>query len=174
LPMPEAEQAKLAVNCAREIQRKLQSANGDLKANGFTCGINSGEAVCGTINAIAKDIAMTHYGALGGAVDIAMKVESDCPTYGAQILIGEGTARLLQDTVLTREIDAALFEVLPDEGALTGAFEEALAVFRQGRIAFDEGRFGDAEKLFQASQRLVPDDKPTQIMLERCRTSKKG
>jgi hypothetical protein len=94
-------------------------------------------------------------------------------------MLSNTTAALVGKMFEVREIDRVkiggregthcVFELLPWEGSLPGALEEAMALFKQGRASFEEGRVQEAEQLFATSLRMVPHDKPTMIMLDRCR-----
>ncbi|HEY9713614.1 MAG TPA: CHASE2 domain-containing protein, partial [Chroococcales cyanobacterium] len=65
------EQARRAVDCLVDIQEKLKSMPGaETSAHseapfGLTCGISTGEAVCGTLNASSRDSVLMQYGAIG-------------------------------------------------------------------------------------------------------------
>jgi adenylate cyclase len=182
--MSEEKQAKLATDCALAIRKRLfnlydsKDAFTGLNFN-FTCGVSTGDSVCGTINAIARDTNLTQYGALGPAVDLAIELEGLNPHYGTTFMLSSTTAGLIGKMFEVREIDRlkasgregmhSVFELLPWEGSLPGALEEAMALFKQGRVSFEEGRVQEAEQLFATSLRMVPHDKPTMIMLDRCR-----
>ena len=146
---------------------------------GLACGINTGEAICGAINAQARDSILTQYGAVGPCVDLAVELESLNSQYGTICMVGAATASVLTDKFEYREVDRrklankkqhqSIYELLSRRGQLSGAYEEAMDLFRQGRVAFEEGRFDEAERLFSTTLSMVPDDKPCSIMLERCR-----
>ena len=183
IAMADEKQAKLATECALAMRKRLfdvyDNEDADSTKNfNFTCGISTGESVCGTINVAARDSSLAHYGALGPAVDLAVELESLNPGYGTTFMLGDSTATLVAQTFEVREIDRVklgrenaqpVFELLPWEGSLPGALEEAMALFKQGRVCLEEGRVQEAEQFFSTSLRMVPHDKPTMIMLERCR-----
>ncbi|HEY9717685.1 MAG TPA: adenylate/guanylate cyclase domain-containing protein [Trichormus sp.] len=183
IAMAEEKQAKLATECALAMRKRLfdvhDSDDPDAAKNfNFTCGISTGESVCGTINVAARDSSLAHYGALGPAVDLAVELESLNPSYGTAFMLAGTTATLVAQSFEVRELDRvklgrenaqAVFELLPWEGSLPGALEEAMALFKQGRVSLEEGRVQEAEQLFSTSLRMVPHDKPTMIMLDRCR-----
>ncbi|HEY9715378.1 MAG TPA: CHASE2 domain-containing protein, partial [Chroococcales cyanobacterium] len=110
IAMPEDKQAKLATDCALAIRKRLFNLYDGKEANAganfnFTCGISTGESVCGTINAIAKDTNLTQYGAIGPAVDLAVELESLNPSYGTAFMLSETTASLVGQMFEVREID---------------------------------------------------------------------
>jgi CHASE2 domain-containing sensor protein/class 3 adenylate cyclase len=184
IAMSEDKQAKLATDCALAMRKRLFDLHdtGDsdsVTGFNFTCGINTGESICGTINATARDTNLTQYGALGTAVDLAVELESLNPGFGTSFILGPSTASLVKESFEVREIDRiklgrrdglqSVYELLPWEGSLPGALEEAMALFKEGRAALEDGRLQEAEQLFSTSLRMVPHDKPTMIMLERTR-----
>ena len=146
----------------------------------MTCSINTGDAICGTINAGSRDSSLTQYGALGPSVALAIELDSLNSEYGTTCMIGSSTANLLEQPGEVRELDRrrigaqdqnqSIYELLSVDGALPGALEEAMDLFRQGRTAFEDGRFREAEQLFTTSLGMVPGDKPTAIMLDRCKS----
>lgn len=184
IAMAEEEQARLAASCALSMRKRLfdlsdsHDSTAGLRFN-FSCGINTGESVCGTINATTRDTAVTQYGALGPAVDLAVDLEALNLKFGTTFILGQNTAELLGLQFELRDIDRmklgagnnaqSVYELLPWEGSLPGALEEAIALFKQGRRELEEGRLSEAEQLFSTSLRMVPHDKPTMLMLERCR-----
>lgn len=182
IAMAEDKQAKLATDCALAIRKRLFSLHDSkemytgLNFN-FSCGISTGDSICGTINAIARDTNLTQYGAIGPAVDSAIELESLNLQYGTTFMLSSRSAGIVAPMFEVREIDRlkirdgnqSVFELLPWEGSLPGALEEAMALFKQGRVCFEEGRVQEAEQFFSTGLRMVPHDKPTMIMLERCR-----
>ncbi len=158
------------------------SRNGEVSSRspfGLTCAINSGDAICGTIDAGSRDSSLLQYGALGPTVDLAMHLDSLNAQYGTTCIIGPATAQLLAEGE-SRELDRiavgtgnqsqSVYELLSVNGALSGLHEEAIEIFRQGRRAFEDGRFREAEQLFVTASDMMPGDKATALMLDRCRT----
>ncbi|HEY9785033.1 MAG TPA: adenylate/guanylate cyclase domain-containing protein [Candidatus Obscuribacterales bacterium] len=185
LAMPGEEQAKLAAQCAIAIRARI-AALGDKLAEDrqgitlkCTCGINTGEAYCGTIDASSRDTHFAQYGALGYVVEEAGKLEELNPTYGTNFILGESTAALIEEHLEVRPIDHVklserdggepIYELLTAKGSLPAAMEEAIALFRSARQAFDKGNIKEAEQLFSTTLHLLPSDQPTRIMLKRCR-----
>lgn len=181
--MDPAAQARAAANCLADVCKRLgtlQQLGTTRSASpfGLTSSINTGEAICGTINASTHDSTLTQYGALGSCMDLAIALDALNSEYNTTCMIGATTANLLDQHFELRELDRkrlgpkdqnqSIYELLSVAGALPGIIEEAMALFRQGRTAFEDGRFRDAEQLFTTALGMVPDDKPSAIMLERC------
>ncbi len=184
IAMDETAQALAAAKCVGDMRLRLKRLNGNDQNNskspfGLTCSINTGDAICGTIDAGSRDSSLVQYGALGPSVDLAMQLDSLNSQYGTTCILGSSTAKLLEQQAELRELDRirigaddqnqSIYEFLSVDGALPGLFEEAMDLFRQGRIAFEDGRFREAEQLFTTGSSMVPGDKATMIMLERCR-----
>lgn len=184
IAMDEPAQALAAAKCIGDMRLRLKRLDGSDQINskspfGLTCSINTGDAICGTIDAGSRDSSLVQYGALGPSVDLAMQLDSLNSQYGTTCILGYSTAKLLEQQADLRELDRiqigahdqnqSIFEFLSVDGALPGLLEEAMDLFRQGRIAFEDGRFREAEQLFTTGLSMVPGDKPTTIMLERCR-----
>ena len=128
ISMAEDKQAKLATDCALAIRKRLFHLHDNkelytgLNFN-FTCGISTGDSICGTINAIARDTNLTQYGALGPAVDLAVELEALNPAYGTTFMLSASTASLVSTMFEVREIDRVkllhreihqpIFELLP-------------------------------------------------------------
>lgn len=184
IAMDETAQVAAAAKCISDMRARLRalSSNDQCQSKspfGLTCGINSGDAICGTIDAGSRDSSLVQYGALGPSVDLAMQLDWLNAQYGTTCVLGANTAKLLAEgdvreldriTIGASQQNQAVFELLSVDGALPGLYEEAMDLYRQGRHAFEDGRFREAEQLFSTGAGMVPNDKATAIMLERCRT----
>jgi CHASE2 domain-containing sensor protein/class 3 adenylate cyclase len=180
IAMDESAQVEAAAKCIVDMRSRLRRLRGNSESGtfGLTCTINSGEAICGTIDAGARDSSLVQYGALGPTIDFAMQLDSLNARYGTTCIVGAGTARLLAEGDVreldriafgTRADNQAVYELLSVDGALSGLRDEAMELFRQGRQAFEDGRFRESEQLFLTAAGMMPSDRATAIMLERCR-----
>ncbi|HNB23391.1 MAG TPA: adenylate/guanylate cyclase domain-containing protein [Candidatus Melainabacteria bacterium] len=185
LPLPGGEQAKQAAECALSIKDKInnycetQSEEIASLALRSSCGIETGEAFCGTIDAGSRDTQFAQYSVMGDPVEEALALEALNNTYGTSFLLGAGAARLVEDSLEVRQIDKvilngsgekqSLFELLTTRGSLPAAMEEAMAIYRNARQSFDNGDIKEAEQMFATILKMVPSDQPTSIMLKRCR-----
>ncbi len=184
IAMDDAAQVAAAAKCIGDMRARLRALNrNDQNPSkspfGLTCSINSGDAICGTIDAGSRDSSLVQYGALGPSVDLAMQLDSLNAQFGTTCILGANTAKFLAEgdvreldriTIGTKEQSQPIFELLSVDGALPGLYEEAMDLFRQGRQALEDGRFREAEQLFSTGAGMVPNDKATAMMLERCRT----
>lgn len=184
IAMDGAAQVDAAANCIKEMRLRLKqlensSQGGSKTPFGLSCSLNSGDAICGTIDAGSKDSSLVQYGALGPTIDLAMQLDSFNSKYGTSCIVGGATAKLLESRSELRELDRVeigsqskvhpIYELLSVDGSLPGIFEEAMDLYRKGRAAYDNGNFREAEQLFATCTGMVPDDRATALMLERCR-----
>ncbi len=185
LPLPGSDQARQAAQCALSIKDAInnycETQSEDLASLALrsSCGIETGEAFCGTIDAGSRDTQFAQYSVMGDPVEQALALEALNNTYGTSFILGAGTARLVEDTLEVRQIDSiilngsgeqqSLYELLTTKGSLPAAMEEAIAIYRSARHSFDEGDIKEAEQLFATILKMVPSDQPTSIMLKRCR-----
>jgi adenylate cyclase len=115
---------------------------------------------------------------IGDGVNLASRLESACKQYGAKILLSEFTVNKLQGTYRKREIDrvvvkgktepVGVYEILayhtpesfPGIGEVLGLFKDGLSVYRQQK-------WDAAIKLFRECLAINPNDKPSQLYIER-------
>jgi adenylate cyclase len=106
-PLDDPDHAKNAVRAAREIRRRLVDLNRDLKREAeesnqpyhelrVGIGINSGQCVVGNFGSEQR----FNYSLLGDPVNIAARLEGLCKLYLVDLVIGEETAKLLDDPSL--------------------------------------------------------------------------
>lgn len=184
LPLPGTDQASQAAQCALSIKDKInnycetQSDNLASLALRSSCGIETGEAFCGTIDAGSRDTQFAQYSVMGDPVEQALALEALNNTYGTSFILGAGAAKLVEEILEVRQIDSielngtgekqSLYELLTTRGSLPAAMEEAIAIYRSARQSFDNGDIKEAEQLFSTILKMVPSDLPTSIMLKRC------
>jgi class 3 adenylate cyclase len=101
-PLAAPDDPERAVACALEMQRALGAVNHEQRRQGLPelamgIGIHTGEVIVGNIGSERR----TKYGAVGAAVNLAYRIESQ--TVGGQVLIGPSTYARVRDVVEVSE-----------------------------------------------------------------------
>jgi adenylate cyclase len=124
------------------------------------------------------------YGALGDQVNLGSRLEGLNKIYGTEILIGENTAQLVEDSFLLREVDCVrvkgketpvrLYELLGIAlTVLPEKTQQAFDYYASGLKAYRSQAWDEAIAMFEKGQKLYNNDKSFQVMSLRCRIYKK-
>ena len=183
-PFVAADDTDDAVATAIEMLARLREFNQRQASEGRSTlkigvGIDTGEVVAGTIGSPRR----MDYTVIGDHVNVASRVESANKYFGTRILVTEHTRRRLRKDHRIREIDkvrvigrdvpVTLFEILDyhDEDSFPN-IENVLAAYEQGLAHYRAQEWDEGAAQFAEALRGNPNDRPTQIFLDRCWTLK--
>ena len=184
IPVGHDDDEDRAVRATIAMIRSLESwnvtrVNDGKKPVHIGIGLNSDVVVTGNIGSKKR----MDYTIIGDGVNLAARLESACKQYAARILISEFTQKKLRGTYRMREIDlvvvkgktkpVGVYEILDYHTEET--FPHLMDVvnqFNDGVAKYRAARWDPAIKAFQEALRLNPNDKLSEIYIERCETLK--
>ncbi|MBI2355387.1 MAG: GAF domain-containing protein [Deltaproteobacteria bacterium] len=180
IPVAHDDNEDRAVRCAIAMINALRNWNAGRAADRkkpveIGVGLNTDTVVCGNIGSPKR----MDYTVIGDGVNLASRLESACKQYSTRILISENTYHRLRGTYRIRDIDdvvvkgktqpVRIYEVLDYHTDET--FPNVMEVtghFRDGRNAYRSGSWHLAIKSFREALRLHPQDRLSQLYLDRC------
>jgi adenylate cyclase len=181
-PIDQPDHAARACDAALAMREQRLALNGEWAAIGrpsmrARTGINSGPMLVGNLGSIFRFA----YGVLGDQVNLGSRLEGLNRVYGTDILVGEGTALLVQPRFLLRELDVVrvkgkeravrVYELLARAGAtLPPGREGAIQLYAAALKAYRQQRWDEALALFEQALAAWPDDGASRTMAKRCRT----
>jgi adenylate cyclase len=170
-----------AVRVGNQMMVSLRELNARLEARGgqpirIGVGISSGDVVAGNIGSPKR----LEYTVIGHRVNIAHRLEDANKYYGTSVLICSQTYERMKDRSQMREIDlirvrgiAAPFAIYEVIGHHTDESfpqrELAVARFTEGVSRYRRRKWKEAASCFGEVLAVNPQDRPSQIYLERCR-----
>jgi adenylate cyclase len=135
-------------------------------------GLHTGSVIIGNFGSPRR----FNYTAVGKSVSIASQLERLTKTWGVGIIISESMRQELGDEFPVRRLDSVWIEgmsqpVVIFELITTGSADEKRVLadrFGEALDEFNAGSHSQALHQFEAIAVGYPDDKPTQIYIERC------
>ena len=143
-------------------------------------GINTGEVILCDIGAAEARVDLT---IIGDSVNVASRFESAAKQYGVDNLISEATLAPFHSRYASRIIDRvrvmgkieaiSCYELFNFSGQISADERELIENFEAGFLAYGEGRFEKALKLFKESDRLEVlqqegSNNPSRLYSRRC------
>ncbi|MBW1781753.1 MAG: GAF domain-containing protein [Deltaproteobacteria bacterium] len=180
VPIPHDDDEDRAVRTAIAMMNALRAWNikrvrlGKSAVN-MGIGLNTDVIVSGNIGCQKR----MDYTMIGDGVNLAARLESACKQYSASILISENTYKKLRGTYRIREIDrvvvkgkkaaVSIYEVLDYHNDETFPnLMEAVNNFKNGLTRYRAGNWDKAMGAFRETLNLNPNDRLSQIYIERC------
>ncbi|MFC1705309.1 GAF domain-containing protein [Planctomycetota bacterium] len=180
IPVPHDDDEDRAVRTAIAMLTELREFNAPRLANGempvnIGIGLNTDRVVSGNIGSPKR----MDYTIMGDGVNLAARLESACKQYFAKILVSENTYNKLEGSYRAREIDKvivkgktkpiAVYELLEyhDEETFPN-MADVIGCFDKGVNQYRRGDWDLAIRSFREALRANPDDKVSQMYVDRC------
>ena len=180
-PVPNERHAVDACAAALECQHLLALQRAEAERCGGTplrmrIGINTGRMLVGNIGSSER----LSYTVIGDPVNIASRLEPLGKIYGVDIIIGEDTRIAAGDAIIVRRLDRvavygrigglAIYELLGMAEDAGAEVPEWVGTYEAGLAAYEDRSWSEAMRLFEATAaRRGGVDRPSEILLERCR-----
>lgn len=169
-----AVRAAISMITELEVWNKTRRAAGS-KAVDMGIGLNTDSVVSGNIGSPKRmDFTM-----IGDGVNLAARLESACKQYSARILISENTMKKLKGTYRIREIDLVVVKGKTKPVGVCEVLDyhtdetfpnlmEVVSYFKGSLKYYREGKWDKAIDGFKEALALHPDDKLSQMYVDRC------
>jgi adenylate cyclase len=176
-PLTQPNHARLAIECVVAMATRMGQLQDKWEAEGvepfaIRGGLHSGEVVAGNVGFAGKKM---EYTVIGDTVNLASRLEGTAKYYGINYLVGEETRMLAPDACPYRELDkirvvgkhfpVTIYEPQVGPNALS---TEQLARFDAGLGLYRQRDWASAQSEFSALLAERPEDKPSQLYVERC------
>jgi adenylate cyclase len=183
-PLPQPDQALRACRAALAMLAELAPvqarwARPDLPPLDMGIGINTGPMIIGNMGSRRRFT----YTVIGDEANLGARLEAANKDFQTHILVSEATWQRVRDEIAARELDEVTFRgmarpvrVFEVVGArpLPRGETRRLEQFAAGLAAWRRERWAEAEALFEQVLAATPDDRPSQLYLERCRARLAG
>ncbi|MCZ6534218.1 MAG: adenylate/guanylate cyclase domain-containing protein [SAR324 cluster bacterium] len=141
-------------------------------------GLNTGQMVVGNMGSEDR----FDYTMMGNSVNLAARLEGANKNYGTYSMISEFTYEPAKDAIEARELDlirvigintpVRVYELAAKKGELDEKRQKAFPYFAKGLELYRKQEWDEAIKYFNATEKLIPDDPPSKVYIERCEAFK--
>jgi adenylate cyclase len=184
-PVADVKHCYHACLSALQFQEKLLLLNAQWREEGkpelpTRIGIHTGDAIVGNLGSSTR----VNYTAVGDNINLGSRLEAINKVYGTKIVVSDSVVAAVKDffvfrildciTVKGKQIQHKVYELVCEKNA--DVEPETLAFVEKFGRAFDayqEQRWDDAINLLKILSQQRPDDKATQLLLDRCTIFKK-
>ena len=176
-PEDDINDATHATETAIACQHRLDDLNRKWEKEGkpsliTRIGIHKGDVVVGNIGTSER----MNYTLMGDNVNLAARLESVNKYYGTKIIVSEEVHRELSKEIISRPIDIVAVKGKETETKIYEVLEDKNLAerFTQAYTLFENKEYDKACQAFEAiATSDYPNDRPTQIYLERCKNPEK-
>lgn len=178
-PLPYEDHAKRCCMAAiamkkrlRELQEYWKEKNMDVLY--VRMGMNTGNAVVGNMGSSTQ----MGYTAMGDAVNLASRLEGVNKAYNTYAMFSETTYEAVKDVIEARKLDTVrvvgkeepivIYELLGEKGKLPDKIYAMLDKYYKALEYFSKKDWKMAISFFQQALKIVNDDGPSLVYIERC------
>jgi adenylate cyclase len=176
-PVGDPQHARNGVLAALGMQSEAKALNEKFRARGWPTfkigiGVNSGVMRVGDMGSRIRKA----YTVMGDAVNIASRLEGITKQYGADIIVGDGTRRLISGFVV-REVDrvrvkgkdepVTIYEPLGLDGQVDPARQDEIALWNQALRLYRHQDWDRAELQLLNLRKRAPESEMVELFIER-------
>jgi adenylate cyclase len=179
-PLPNPTHALAACQAAvrgrdrlHELQLRAKNAGNPVFSARF--GIHTGEALVGNMGSETR----LNYTVIGNNVNLASRLEGLNKHFGTEIMISDATFQDVSESVVARPLNwvavqgkteaTLVYELLGLKGEVDAAAEQLVELSAAALAAYRKQNWAEAIEWCERTLRLRAGDRPSQILIARCR-----